>query len=522
MYPILILRTEIICLIILVLMLITARRYNLGKHNNTYVLLIVFALLHVIFDIVTVITVNNVDVVPSIVNKTLHLLFYITAMTFSVIFLKYVYNICYPNKKFNATFLLAFIGIYFIASYVVPIFVPELDIQYGDASVIILSGTNSSYGAPAYVGFGFAFINFLAAIIITIINKNKLTINIVNTLLPITIIAIALLAFQVAVREFLITGACATMITVGFFISNENPNEVFLQRDKSEALSKIKTLKEFNDDLDTYSAEFRLNKDDKYAFVRFFINGLADVNKDYGHDVGDDYISVVVDDAAKCFQTAIATYRLSGCEFISIFRGYEEEVIQNYIKSFEASVKISGASLPYNPDVVLGYAMSTETHNDLNEVFKATDYSLFRNKEAKRSGKDITDGVSINMTGLSNFMFDTQSIGELENYPYMINLNTNVGRIASGWKERFALPNEITYDFSTLWVNRIHPDDKEAFVNSFTCAVNGTKKYHWVDYRALDKNGDYIKCSCRGQLLTDPDGNPIFSGHMFTSGKAGE
>lgn len=83
MFPLLIIREEIVCLIILLFLLLNAHFYRMGKDSAGFVRLTVFAVGHVVFDIVTAITVNNRDALPEWLNVIFHVTFYIFAVLFA-------------------------------------------------------------------------------------------------------------------------------------------------------------------------------------------------------------------------------------------------------------------------------------------------------------------------------------------------------------------------------------------------------------------------------------------------------
>ena len=56
--------------------------------------LVCYGLLHIVFDIVTVITVNAQDVVSPLVNRMLHICFYLSGIWFIIGFYQYVIHLC--------------------------------------------------------------------------------------------------------------------------------------------------------------------------------------------------------------------------------------------------------------------------------------------------------------------------------------------------------------------------------------------------------------------------------------------
>lgn len=64
-----ILREEIVCAVVILFIIFYSIIYKIKSGNNGFMRVLWAAFLHVVFDIITVITVNNLDVVPWTVNK---------------------------------------------------------------------------------------------------------------------------------------------------------------------------------------------------------------------------------------------------------------------------------------------------------------------------------------------------------------------------------------------------------------------------------------------------------------------
>ena len=79
------------------------------------------------------------------------------------------------------------------------------------------------------------------------------------------------------------------------------------------------------------------------------------------------------------------------------------------------------------------------------------------------------------------------------------------------WSEEavqyFGLPGEYMYRAGDIWEEHIHPDDQQSYHESITAIVAGTDSGHDMQYRARDRMGRYVVCTCRGTVLRDADGN---------------
>ena len=78
--------------------------------------------------------------------------------------------------------------------------------------------------------------------------------------------------------------------------------------------------------------------------------------------------------------------------------------------------------------------------------------------------------------------------------------------------ETFDLPSEYMYAAGKLWEEHIHPDDRQGYIDGIDAIFKGEQKGHDIQYRAQLPNGEYVICTCRGLVITDTDGNPVYFG----------
>ena len=221
MNPILILRTEIVCLILLVYLAFVSRTFRMGKDGRLFNLIMTFSMVHVIMDCVTVWTVNHQDAVPLWLNDVFHIAFYLSAMLFSVEILTYVANLSHPGISNR----IRIVGDSLVALYLAAVLAGLLKIEYER-----FDGTFASVGSAPTAGFALCFLFFLTAIFMILANHRRVGKHIRMMLLPMLFLLIAVEVVQIFVKEFLFTGATITVITVGFFFSLENPAAVLERR----------------------------------------------------------------------------------------------------------------------------------------------------------------------------------------------------------------------------------------------------------------------------------------------------
>ena len=511
MYPVLILRCEVVCLLILLSLVYTSRSYHIGRDSRTFYRLCSFAVMHVIFDIVTVWTVNHLDSVPGWLNNAAHIIFYLTAILFSHEILHYVVKLCYPGHA-NRIYVT---GLVLPAIYLCCL--PWLDIEY-----VTVSGTNSSTGPAAYVGYGIAFVYFVSAAIVILLNTKRLSAAIKRTLLPVLLVLTLTETVQCFYRELLFTGAAITIVTVAFFFTLENPVKIFERKVMTDALTGVRSRHSYDTDIAAFDVEFTKHPSDDFIFAFCDINNLRAINARFGHTEGDNYISFIASELKKSLLHADGIYRMGGDEFLVVFRGVPEETAAKELAAVHANAELDSVDMDYDPSVAIGYAVSTTEYSTLRDVLRTADYMMYRNKAEMKERKAFIKGIKgtrLNLTGLTDRLFDAMCTSNDRTYPFITNMETGVTRISDYWKEYFDLPDVFYSDFNSVWSDYIHPDDRKAFLDDINNTVSGRQQYHDCEYRAINPSGEYVKCSCHGSLYHGKDGEPdIFAGYMINHG----
>ena len=514
MNPILILRTEIVCLILLVYLLFVSRSFRMGKDGHLFNLIMTFAMVHVIMDAVTVWTVNHPAATPPWVNDTAHIVFYLSAMLFSAEILAYVANLCYPGKDRN----IRIAADVMIAAYVILLMTGVLKIEY-----TAFDGTYASTGTAATVGFALCFLFFVSATVMILINRNTVGKHLKRLLVPMLLLLIAVELVQIFVKEFLFTGAAITVITLGFFFSLENPAAVLEKKIMMDALSGLGSRSSYEHDMQEYDAEFLKDRTIPFTFVFIDINNLRSINGLFGHQEGDAYIGKVAALLVLNMKQATHIYRMGGDEFLAIYRKTDEKTVVRDIQRVHDACMREGERGAYQPELAIGYAVSDTKYNNLRDVLRVADYMMYRNKtELKREvavGTVHENGTRLNLYGLTDRVFDAMCLTSEEYYPYMTNLETNVTRLAPAMVSFFGLEGEFIQDFPSKWIEHVHPADRDGYSQDLRMTLKGLKDYHFFKYRAKGKDGAYVDVTCRGGLYHGRDGEPdIFSGYLVNHG----
>lgn len=99
-------------------------------------------------------------------------------------------------------------------------------------------------------------------------------------------------------------------------------------------------------------------------------------------------------------------------------------------------------------------------------------------------------------------------------YVYALNMNTGMSRWAKNAIDYFDLPGEYMQNAEKIWLEHIHPDDRDAYLEDIMPVVEGKCSRHCCQYRAKNRFGKYVWLECRGSVKKGENGEHIFAGIM--------
>lgn len=309
---VLVLRSEIVCAVILTLLLGYYLIYW-HKSEKIFIRICVIALIHTIFDGVTLYTVNNIPTVGLSVNHVLHIIMYLSAICFCCEVFCYILKnlISTRSLKKYLKFVRLPILLYAVA-------MPFLEIQY-----IKGNGTYYSMGSCAVIGYVITMLYNIAGSVMLLVNYNRAEKNIITGLLPCNMFVLVSMAIQTTVSEFLFTGAGITIVTMGLFFAIENPAAHFMKRAYIDLDTGIKNKNCYNEDMKSIDKKYFLSgkSGGLPICVVCDLNDLKKINDNFGHIAGDEYIRAAADVLSKNLRSAYNVYRIGGDEFVAVFIG---------------------------------------------------------------------------------------------------------------------------------------------------------------------------------------------------------
>lgn len=370
MYIISILREELVCLVILIFLFCYSRRYSKGEGKSRLQRMNLYALGHVLFDMITVYTVNNLEIIPFWLNRLFHGIFYIFAILFCYEFFCYVVHIITSPEKERVITRIA--GLFPI---VFALLIPFLRIDYLEGR-----GTNYSFGPCVFAGYSVALLFFFAGAIAIILNLSKLAENEKYCLLPMLIFMAAMVIIQIAVPELLMTGADVSLVMVGVFFAIENPAEKFRVRAYLDLDTQVKNRNCYIIELSGLSGRLGKNGSDvKFSCVSCDMNGLKDINDNFGHAVGDKCIRKVAQSMEHHMEHAYGVYRVGGDEFIALYLNCDEYLIEKEITAVREDCRQMTLENGQHLSIAIGYA-TARIGETVYEVTERADRRMYSKK----------------------------------------------------------------------------------------------------------------------------------------------
>jgi len=509
----LILRSEILSLIMVLVLFYMAHTQKFKNESRSLRRMILFSIGHVVFDVITVLTVNRMDIVPIWINDICHKVFYAFSLLTAFELCRHTSVMCHmPGWEYRIRrqgFIPAALAIVSL------IFLP---VDYAQGR-----GTFYSVGPALAVTYPVSMLYLAACCVMIILSRRKMrrqSSDPQDRLLGGLIITFALELVQVFVPEMLFTGAiCALMVLICFLVSLENPVEQLRNKLHKDALTGLGSRHSYEAMLE--GMEKRLEKDPSTSFGVVFcdLNNLKFVNDVHGHTAGDQYISTVAAMLVECFSTADQIYRVGGDEFVAAYTNKDEKRIQWEISYLQQICEEKSKEYNFDISIATGFAMNGKNCPRVRDVIEIADFRMCTNKaEQKRKKYHDEDKKTegINVTGLTDRVFDAFAVSGARSYPFLHNMETGVTRISKKQVKHFGLPGEYILNFDHVWIEKIHPDDRQRYLESINEIHAGKTKTHEIEYRARDLSGRYVICSCKAAVLSGKDGDPsLFAGSII-------
>ncbi len=365
---VLIIREEIVCILVLVFLICYKAFYREKGSDNTFLRVASFALCHVIFDMTTVITVNNLDTVPYMVNKVLHILFYYFGMLFIMEFYNYVVRLTMPHNMLKRLRIIGYIplAVFAVLTFILPI-------EYVEGN-----GTNYSYGPLLISGYAFFAVYSVVCLVLAILKSGRLDRKVKLAVLPTTVLMFVVIAVQAVIPELLMTGAGVTVVCIGLFVTVNDPVKSYMEQAYWDSATGIRNKNGFKKQLD-YMEKKYAKKKVNIGFIIGDMNGLKVINDNYGHAQGDKLIKAAATILLENLRSAYGVYRIGGDEFAVIYVSPDDETVQAEMERVRAACERYKGS-PIMLSIAMGYASGEYSENYM-DIYNKADGIMYEDKQ---------------------------------------------------------------------------------------------------------------------------------------------
>ena len=117
---------------------------------------------------------------------------------------------------------------------------------------------------------------------------------------------------------------------------------------------------------------------------------------------------------------------------------------------------------------------------------------------------------------LDNYLFEALTKATDTTYLYVTDMKNDMSRWSKGTVDFFGLESEYINNSKDMWLEHIHPDDRQLFLDDISAIYSGESDYHNCQYRAKNKYGKYIWVECRGSIIYDDEGEPYILAGLIT------
>ena len=257
------------------------------------------------------------------------------------------------------------------------------------------------------------------------------------------------------------------------------------------------------------------------------MDDLKYCNDHAGHREGDYYIKSVSSLLEGVCLENEHLFRIGGDEFVILSPwATESDLAQRLEEAHDRYVATMSKRVSYHCGFSYGCTHITETTPDAyNNLLSTADQKMYEYKIHQKQLRDEqklvhqANDVYDDNFGLETRMFDALSMTMRHRYLYVCNMRTNMSRWSKSIVQDFNLPGEYMFDAGNIWLECIHPDDRQAYLEDIGSVFNGKSLYHDMEYRAKDANGNYVRCTCNGYRLKGVGEEPdLFVGTIQNHG----
>lgn len=232
------------------------------------------------------------------------------------------------------------------------------------------------------------------------IDKNELSLEIKNVFTALLTLGIFVMidivrfyfgATEGQFEKYTQIGLLCFIVIIGYLSVHDEANEQENRIEKKmlerlvyiDVLTGLQNRTAFEKKMNFYRKKGTL---DNLIILVADMNGLKEVNDNYGHEIGDKCIILIAKILLKYFDNKADCYRIGGDEFCVISEDFVECEFAGYAEQFADEVAKLSHNLDTTFSVASGYAMCGGV--DVDEAFSTADRNMYINKAKMKTTED--------------------------------------------------------------------------------------------------------------------------------------
>lgn len=111
---------------------------------------------------------------------------------------------------------------------------------------------------------------------------------------------------------------------------------------------------------------------------------------------------------------------------------------------------------------------------------------------------------------LMSKLFDAIANSSKSRYVFITDLEKKLSMWSPSAVEEFALPEDYVFRIGEIWEQKLHPMDRKRYHESIEDLMSGKASKHYMTYRVLNKNNEYVVCTASGSVIREENGKALF------------
>lgn len=256
-----------------------------------------------------------------------------------------------------------------------------------------------------------------------------------------------------------------------------------------------------------------------YLLVLLDTDNIKGVNENYGYGEGDFFLQRTAQIVKESLRAEDFIFRLSGDEFIIVMQDLKEAEGTKRILKWRKLLEEEEKRLkkPYRMSFCYGTTYITAFNTlQVNDLIAQADEKMYGEKLRKRKNYAVkmnpfrSNSHEVREMEYPSKFFYEALVNSTDDFIYFCDMKTGLFRYPLAQVEMFDLPGEIVGDALSHWKKIVHPEDWERFYKSNMEIGEDKADYHSIEFRARKRSGEYAWIRCKGQLIRDEYGKPVF------------